>query len=81
MSKPFTVAYEDFKNELAVLINNSGLPASVIEPVLEKFLYELKILSQKQYQLDKAQYEKSLFKSQQDDEGDKVDKDIKINKE
>jgi hypothetical protein len=62
MNKPFTVAYEDFKQELANLINNSGLPALVVEPVLQNYLNETRAVMQRQYQLDKAEYEKSLDK-------------------
>ena len=58
MGKPFTVAYEGFKQDLADLINNSGLPACVIEPVLQMYLVETKMVASKQYQSDKAQYEK-----------------------
>lgn len=60
MNKPITVAYEDFKRDLANLINNSGLPACMIEPVLVSYLNETKIAIEKQYNLDKAQYENSL---------------------
>lgn len=61
MNKPITVVYEDFKQELANLINNSGLPAFIIESVLQRYLEETRIAMQKQYQLDKAQYEKTLI--------------------
>ena len=60
MSKPITIAYEDFKHELANLINNSGLPAFIIESILQNYLYETRIVVDKQYQLDKAKYEKIL---------------------
>lgn len=57
INKPFTVAYEDFKSDLADLINNSGLPALVIEYVLRDYANETKIAAARQYQLDKAKYE------------------------
>lgn len=60
MNKPITVVYEDFKQELADLINNSGLPAFVIEPILQSFLEETRVVVKKQYQIDKDLYEKSL---------------------
>ena len=60
MNKPSTIIYEEFKQELASLINNSGLPAFIIEPVLRDYLTEIKALAQRQYQMDKAEYEKSL---------------------
>lgn len=60
MNKPFTVAYEDFKHELADLINNSGLPAIMIVQVLRDYLNEAMMAAARQYQADKAQYEKDL---------------------
>ena len=60
MDKPITVVYEEFKQELTNLINNSGLPAFLVEPVLQNYLNETKLVAEKQYQLDKSQYEKFL---------------------
>lgn len=63
MNKPLSVIYEDFKIELADLINNSGLPAFIIEPVLQSYLTETRAIVKRQYEADKAQYEKSLNES------------------
>lgn len=60
MNKPLTVVYEDLKNGLADLINNSGLPAFMIEPILQNFLNETRVSIKRQYQLDKTDYEKAL---------------------
>lgn len=62
MNKPITVAYEDFKQDMANLINNSGLPMFMVEPVLQNYLAEVKMVIKKQYEVDKEQYEKSLQK-------------------
>lgn len=69
MNKPFTIIYEDFKQELANLINNSGLPAFIIETVLQNYLNETRAIAIKQYQIDKAQYEKSLLEEPKEKEG------------
>ena len=63
MNKPITVVYEDFKQELANLINNSGLPAFIIEPILQSYLNETRAIMQKQYESDKAKFEESLKSS------------------
>ena len=60
MNKPSTIIYEEFKQDLANLINTSGLPAFIIEPVLRDYLSEIRALAQRQYQMDKAEYEKAL---------------------
>lgn len=60
MNKPSTIIYEEFKQNLANLINSSGLPAFVIEPVLQNYLNETRMIIQRQYQSDLVEYEKSL---------------------
>jgi hypothetical protein len=60
MNKPFTVVYEDFKQELANMINNSGLPALVVEFILRDYLNEIRAIAQGQYHSDKAKYEAYL---------------------
>ena len=60
MNKPSTIIYEEFKHDLTALINNSGLPAFIIEPVLKDFLNEIRIMAQRQYQKDLAEYEKAV---------------------
>ena len=60
MNKPITVAYEEFKLELASLINNSGMPMFLIESILQNYLGEVRAVAQKQYENDKKQYEASL---------------------
>ena len=61
MNKPITVAYENFKSDLTKLINNSGLPAFVVELVLRDYLSEVGIIAQNQLQSDKTKYEKYLM--------------------
>jgi len=60
MNKPISVKYEEFKQGLLSLINNSGLPAFMIEPILQNYLAETQMLAKRQYELDKSEYEKSL---------------------
>lgn len=60
MDKPITVVYEDFKQEIADLINNSGLPAFIVEPILYNLLMETRNSVKKQYEYDKEMYLQSL---------------------
>ena len=60
MNKPITVICEEFKQSLANLINDSGLPAFVIESILQNYLNEARIAMNRQYQIDKDKYEKTL---------------------
>ena len=64
MNKPSSILYEEFKQKMLALINSSGLPVFVMELVLENYLTELKLLSQRQYQQDKASYENALAAEQ-----------------
>ena len=60
MNKPITVVREETKQMIANVINDSGLPAFVIEPILQEFLTEIRYVAKKQYETEKAQYEQFL---------------------
>lgn len=60
MDKPITIAYEDFKNDVVDLVNNSDLPFFVVELVFQKYLSEIRTIVENQYKYDKEQYNHSL---------------------
>lgn len=60
MNKSISIICEEFKEDFANLINNCNLPFCMIEIILENYLQEIKIISKKQYELDKKQYEESI---------------------
>ena len=60
MNKPITVVREETKRGLIDLINNSGLPAFVVEPIIEDILIEIKNVAKKQYEYDLEQYNSYL---------------------
>lgn len=72
MDKPFSVIYEEFKQSLANVINNAGMPPAIIETVLQNCLYEINTVTKAQYTRDKAQYENSLLEKEKKD-GQKKD--------
>ena len=73
MNKPITVVREETKAKIAEVINASGLPAFVIEPILNDFLIEVRNVAKHQYEYDKQQYELALKK-----ESDKKENDGKV---
>ena len=73
MNKPFSMICEEFRQELANLINNSGLPICVIELVLQNCLNEVDNIAKNQYKNDKTQYEQSL--SEEKNKSKKSDKE------
>lgn len=60
MNKPVSLIREEVKNELADTINNSNLPPFIIEPILQDLLREVHVAVVRQYENDKAMYERSL---------------------
>lgn len=60
VGKPITIVYEDFKQDLADIINNSGLPPFIIESVLYSYLIETRNVAKQQYQFDKNKYTEAL---------------------
>lgn len=58
MNKPATLLQREFKDKIVNAINESNLPAFVLVPILEQALAEVKNIEEKQYEADKAAYEK-----------------------
>lgn len=60
--KPFSVAREDFYNNLLTLINESGLPPAVIQPILSDFQQMVVNAAKEQYEKERAQYKAEMEK-------------------
>ena len=60
MDKPLSIKKEEFEQGLVQLINNSGLPAYIIEPILRAYTLEIKGLSEAQTNSERQQYQASL---------------------
>lgn len=58
--KPVTVVRQEFIDGLVNYVNNSNLPLFVIEPILRDVYIEVKAMSQKQYETEKAEYEQRM---------------------
>ena len=77
ISKPITIVRAEFISNLTDLINKSGLPPFIIEPILKDVYLEIRDAAQKQYEFDVQKYkqqlkEKSKNTNQGNDEGDLV---------
>ena len=57
MDKPITLAQREFKDKIVQAINDSGLPAFVISPVLRQALDKVEEIEEQQYLADKKAYE------------------------
>ena len=68
MNKPFSIVYEEFKQNMASLINNCGLPPSVIESLLQNYMSEITSIAKNQYNSDKMQYENFLNENEKNKE-------------
>lgn len=73
MNKPFSVICEEFKQNIASLINNCGLPPSVIESLLQNYLNEISNISKEQYISDRNQYIKFLNEKNENEKNQKVE--------
>lgn len=60
VSKPVTVAREEFKQNILQLCESSGLPPFIVEDVLKYFLEQVHIAAIEQYKRDKEEYEQVL---------------------
>lgn len=66
IKKPLTVAREEFINTIVETCNNSNLPFFVVEEVLRQLINNVSETAKKQYELDKARYEKAVEKEQEE---------------
>ena len=60
ITKPITVVRQEFIEKMVNEVNTCGLPLWAIEPILEDLLRLVKAESQRQYETERAQYEKAL---------------------
>lgn len=67
IQKPITVARAEFIAGMTSLINNSGLPPFIIEPIMKDMLYDVRVMAQKQLEQDTARYHEMLAVSESDE--------------
>lgn len=68
MEKPTSVVYQEFRENLVRLINSSGLPAFIIEPVLKETLDEVIKIKQTQFEKDMIAWNESLREEENETE-------------
>lgn len=70
MEKPISLKLKDFENNAVNLVNTSGLPLFVIEPILKKVLVAVQNKAEQEYQQDKMRYEQSLKEQEGENQND-----------
>lgn len=70
MEKPISLKLKDFKNDAVNLVNTSGLPLFVIEPILKEVLVAVQNKAEQEYQQDKLRYEQSLNEQEGESQND-----------
>lgn len=70
MEKPISLKIKEFKNEAVNLVNTSGLPLFIIEPILKEVLVAVQNKSEQEYQQDKIRYEQSLNEKEGESQND-----------
>lgn len=71
ITKPITVARQEFLDSQVALINNSGLPAFIVADILGQLLASVKQQIQPQYESDAKAYMQKTKKSLDDKKGGK----------
>ena len=60
MDKPLSLVIEDAKELIVNAVNDTNLPAVLLEPILKDIYNEIQQLKINQYMSDKSEYERSL---------------------
>lgn len=66
VTKPILVARKEFADNLIKLINDSGLPLVVIQPIMDDVAENVRNTLTQQYLNEKATYEKALEESKKE---------------
>ena len=67
VNKPIMVARQEFIENLIGLVNNSGRPAFVMQPIVKDIANELANSVNQQFLAEKQQYEEALSKEGKDE--------------
>ena len=70
MEKPISLKLKDFKNDAVNLINTSGLPLFIVEPILREVLVAVQNKAEQEYQQDKIRYEQSINEQEGENQND-----------
>ena len=65
MEKGINLQIQEFKESLAITINNAKMPTSIIEMVLKEFLSQATLLNQTQLEQEKKQCDESKDETSQ----------------
>ena len=60
MNKPANLLVEETKENIVKIINESGLPPFLVEPIIKDLYNQINILKQQELEQSKKQYEDSL---------------------
>lgn len=65
MNKPANLIVEETRENLSKVINESGLPPFLIEPIIRDIYNQISFLKQKELEKSKKDYEESLKKEKE----------------
>lgn len=71
MNKPADLIVEETKEKLAKVINESGLPPFLLEPLIKDLYNQISFLKQKELEKSKNNYEESLRKGEKEAQHEK----------
>lgn len=66
MNKPTDLIVEETKEKLAKVINESGLPPFLLEPLIKDLYNQISFLKQRELEKSKNNYEESLRKGEKE---------------
>lgn len=71
MNKPADLIVEETKEELTKIINKSGLPPFLLEPLIKDIYNQISFLKQKELEKSKKDYQESLKKEEKEAQNEK----------
>lgn len=71
IQKPITVRREELKRNLIQMINDSGLYAFMVQPILVELMEQAQVAMKAEYQTELNEYNKMIAESKNDEEKQK----------
>ena len=68
IQKPITVRREELKRNLIQMINDSGLYAFMVQPILVELMEQAQVAMKAEYQTELNEYNKMIAESKNDEE-------------
>ena len=67
-NKPISIVIDDFRKDIAEVVNNSGLPFCIVEMIIKELYDESHMFAKQQLEIDRKNCAKALTEAEAEEE-------------